>query len=368
MLAGQHPPEDGRREQAGARSRLRRTCRSSTATATCCSRACARSQNKVAARRRSSVPAPAAASCRHSTGLDGRGEDVVAFATSKVPGWVTLIDRPRSTVFAAAYRALVLELASMAAGVLLILLTLVFVVRRSRRESETQNERARSWSGLTRALGVGRDPGRGRRRVALLAGDRVQGCRRGRLASSTRDGAQVKAESPLRQARRLVQSTSTLEKIAPLGKDGPDSRPIERDPELRDVYVFSGRRLQAIHSLPIPGPDGQAAGTISLVSAERAPRAERVGPARLVRRPGGARARARTPLRARARARGPPAAQPAARPAAERRRASSSPATTWRAATPSRSAATGTTRSAGPTGSSSSASATSAARASAPRR
>ena len=56
----------------------------------------------------------------NSSGVDSRGNEVVAFATSKVPGWVTLIDRPRSEVFAAAYRALVLELASMAAGVLLI--------------------------------------------------------------------------------------------------------------------------------------------------------------------------------------------------------------------------------------------------------
>ena len=81
--------------------------------------------------------AAARASLPHAARLDGRGNDVVAFATSKVPGWVTLIDRPRSEVFAAAYRALVLELASVGAGVLLILLILVFVARRSRREAET---------------------------------------------------------------------------------------------------------------------------------------------------------------------------------------------------------------------------------------
>ena len=96
----------------------------------------------------------------HSKGLNGHGtdKDVVAFATSKVPDWVTLIDRPRSTVFAAALRAFVLELASMVAGVFLILLTLTFVVRRSRRESAIQNERARSWSGLTRALASAATP------------------------------------------------------------------------------------------------------------------------------------------------------------------------------------------------------------------
>ena len=202
-----------------------------------------------------------------SRGLDDHGSDVVAFATSKVPGWVTVIDRPRSTVFAAALHALVLELASMGAGVLLILATLTWVTRRSRRASETQNRRARSWSGLTRALATAASPPDVASALlsSLSAGFTDAAVV---VAFEHTEGQQVEAETALRQARRLVNSTTTLEKIAPLGKDGANTRLIEHESALRDAYVLSGRRLDTIHSLPILDPDGQAVGTIALVSAQ----------------------------------------------------------------------------------------------------
>ena len=55
---------------------------------------------------------------------------------------------------------------------------------------------------------------------------------------------------------------------------------IEREPDLKEAHVFSTRRLNAIHSLPIPGPDGETAGTISLLTADERLAAERVGPVR----------------------------------------------------------------------------------------
>ena len=202
-----------------------------------------------------------------TSGIDGHGEDVVAFATSKIPGWVTLIDRPRSTVFAAAIRALVLELVSVGAGVLLILLTLVYVARRSRREAETQNQRARSWSGLTRSLGSAATPAEvADALVSSLAAAFTDAAAVVSLEHA--DGVDVKAETKVRQARRLVQSTSTLELIAPLGREGANTRSIEHDPALRDAFVLSGRRLGAVHSLPIPDPDGKTAGTLAVVSAD----------------------------------------------------------------------------------------------------
>ena len=202
-----------------------------------------------------------------SPGLNGHGEDVVAFATSKVPDWVTVIDRPRSTVFAAALRALVLELASVGAGVLLILVILTFVVRRSHRESAIQNQRARSWSGLTRALASAATPPEvADALLTSLATAFPEAA--AVVAFEHADGPRIKAESALRQARRLIQSTAMLEKIAPLGKDGRNSRLIEREPNLKDAHIFSGRRLNAIHSLPIPGVDDEAAGTIALVTAD----------------------------------------------------------------------------------------------------
>ena len=202
-----------------------------------------------------------------TTGIEQQGNDVVAFATSSLPGWVTLIDRPRSTVFAAARKSLVLELASMAAGVLLILLTLVFVARRTRREGALQNQRARAWSGLTRALGSAATPAEVAEALVLsLAAAFPEAA--AVVAFQHADGVQIRAESALRQARRLIQSTSTLEKIAPLGREGPGTVLIEREPDLKEAHVFSTRRLNAIHSLPIPGPEGETAGTISLLTAD----------------------------------------------------------------------------------------------------
>jgi anti-sigma regulatory factor (Ser/Thr protein kinase)/GAF domain-containing protein len=198
-------------------------------------------------------------------GLDGQGDDVVAFATSKVPGWVTVIDRPSSSVFAPARRALFLELGSVLAGVLLVLAILVFVARRARRDAETQNERARSWSGLTRTLASASTPPQvsdavlGSLAAAFPNAVAVVGVENnGRL--------QVEAASQLPRARRIVESTPTLEAIAPLGRDCATTVPLERRPELRELYVNSGRRLRAVHCLPIASPVGEAAGTISLLS------------------------------------------------------------------------------------------------------
>ena len=108
------------------------------------------------------------------------------------------------------------------------------------------------------------------------------------VAFESSDGPQVKAVSPLRQARRLVQSASLLEKIAPLGTDGPGSRPIERDPDLRDVYIISGRRLPG-DPPPADSRPGRAGRRDDFApDGGRAPRTERMGPARIVRRPGSA--------------------------------------------------------------------------------
>ncbi|MGE5272521.1 MAG: SpoIIE family protein phosphatase [Verrucomicrobiota bacterium] len=200
-----------------------------------------------------------------TTGLDGRGDDVVAFATSRVPGWVTVIDRPRSSVFSDARRALALEFASVIGALLLVIAILVFVARRARRDSASQRERARSWTGLTRALASASTPPEvaGALLTSLAAAFpnavAVVGIdNRGRLL--------VDVDSRMPRARRIVETAPALEAIATRGGDGPTTVPLDREPELRDVHTGSGRRLKALHTLPIPAKEGQAGGTISLVS------------------------------------------------------------------------------------------------------
>jgi len=204
-------------------------------------------------------------------GLDGRGSDVVAFATSTVPGWVTAIDRPRSTVFAAAQRALALELASVGAGILLVFVILGFVVRRSRRETEAQNERARSWGGLTQALTSAATP--------LEVADALLTSLAAAFADAvvivafeSLDILRVKTASGAPQARRIVESRAALDTFAQLGNGRPSSQLLEHEPALSGLHAQSGRRFKALHSLPILDK-GEPVGTISLLAV-----AARLGP------------------------------------------------------------------------------------------
>jgi len=200
-------------------------------------------------------------------GLNGKGDDVVAYATSKLAGWVTVIDRPRSSVFAAAQHALILELVSVGAGVLLVLSLLVFVVRRSRRDSEEQEARTRSWGGLTRSLASAATPSEvADALLAALAAaftDSVAA-----VAFESGPGALIRARSQLPQGRSLRESRASLEAIAELGKEGAKSTLIEHEPTLAPVVAAAGRRFKALHSVPILGKGNEPVGTIALLNAE----------------------------------------------------------------------------------------------------
>ena len=90
----------------------------------------------------------------NSKGLDGSPGHVVAFATSQIPAWTVAIDRPSSAVFAAARRALLLNFALIAAGGLLGLGLIGWILVRARREAAKENRRSHEWGKLTRALGA----------------------------------------------------------------------------------------------------------------------------------------------------------------------------------------------------------------------
>ena len=135
------------------------------------------------------------------------------------------------------------------------------------------------------------------------------------------DGVQVKAETEVRQARRLVQSTSTLETDRAARERGREHAADRARPgaarRLRPRADGGSKRSTASRSAD---PDGKAAGTIAIVSADaRLEPSEWDLLASFADQAASALERAQA-VRARARARRPPAAQPAARPAAERRR------------------------------------------------
>ena len=199
-------------------------------------------------------------------GLDGNGDDVVAYSTSKVAGWVTLIDRPRSSVFAPAVRALILDLVSVAAGVLLVLALLLVVIRRSRRDAEQQNARARSWGGLTRSLAAAARPSQVAdallETMAAVFTDAVAV-----VAFDDEPRALIRARSRLPQGGTIAASRASLEAVAALGGEGRSSRLIEHEPRLASLATASGKRFKALHTTPILGKGNKPLGTIALLSA-----------------------------------------------------------------------------------------------------
>ena len=198
-------------------------------------------------------------------GFGGGGDDVVAFATAPVPGWVTAIDRPRSSVFASARRALFLELGSVFAAVLLVLATLVFVtLPGSSGGGAPQRARAHVEQPQP-GTGVRQHAGAGRGCPAHVVERLVPECGGDRRDREPRPATGPGRVAPVR-ARRITESARILELVAPLGKEGPRTVSLEREPELRDLYTKTGRGMRAVHGLPIAGSGGEPVGTISLLS------------------------------------------------------------------------------------------------------
>jgi serine phosphatase RsbU (regulator of sigma subunit)/anti-sigma regulatory factor (Ser/Thr protein kinase) len=86
-------------------------------------------------------------------GLDGDDGHLVAYATAQIPGWTIVIDRPRSSIFAAAWRGLMLELALIATAAVVVFALIGWVLLRARREAERQSAAARQRGELAHALG-----------------------------------------------------------------------------------------------------------------------------------------------------------------------------------------------------------------------
>lgn len=77
-------------------------------------------------------------------GLDGASGHVIAFARAAAPDWTVVLDRPRSAVFAAARRSLVLELSLLGGVALLDLALLAWILVRMRSQARAQLEDVRA--------------------------------------------------------------------------------------------------------------------------------------------------------------------------------------------------------------------------------
>lgn len=198
-------------------------------------------------------------------GLDGTGNDVVAFASASVPAWTIAIDQPTSTVYASARRSLVFEVAAIGAAAFAVLAMLAFALARSRRAVAAADSRARAWSGLTRGLASASTAEEVSAALLVSLGDAYPTG----LPVVGLEGEQLRVQSlDVRAWRRVTANDDTMTRIARYAADGRQTGSLEHDPALRKAYALSGRRLRSIHGIPIEGPGGERAGTITVLLTE----------------------------------------------------------------------------------------------------
>jgi anti-sigma regulatory factor (Ser/Thr protein kinase) len=199
-------------------------------------------------------------------GLDGGSNHVVAFATSALPGWTIALDRSESSLYAAPRRSLILALSSLGTALALILLTLAIVVRRSRREIEAQGEQVQSWSRLTRRLS---DAATSSEIADALLDSLEAGFPDAVVVVEvdSESGEEVRASSKLPGWRRVAGDAIRLRTVAALATGAPKTHSLEREKPLRELYLAYGRRLKAVHSVPVLDLDGTPAGSISLMTS-----------------------------------------------------------------------------------------------------
>jgi anti-sigma regulatory factor (Ser/Thr protein kinase) len=200
-----------------------------------------------------------------TAGLQGGSHHIVSFATATVPDWIIAIDRPASQVYASARRSLLLEAFSLGAAVLAVLLILAALVKRSRRDLEARGGQAQSWSDLTQTLSLASTPGE----VADVLLETVEGSFPDAVVVVTLDsetGQEIRASSGLPGWRRVQGDSRWLREIATLTAERSGTRSLEKERELRDLYLAFGRRLKAVHLCQVESRPGAPVGGVALLT------------------------------------------------------------------------------------------------------
>ena len=201
----------------------------------------------------------------NTSGLGSGTNHVIAFSTATVPDWTIVIDRRASSVYAAARRSLLFESLLLAAAVAGVLVILGLLAKRSRRDIETGGEQAQSWGRLTRSLAQAATPAD----VADVVLDAVQAVFPDAVivvAVDSETGEEIRASSSLPGWRRVPGDAAWLRSVAALTPAEPGSRLLERDRSLREIYLAFGRRLKALHDLPIVATGGEPVGGVALLT------------------------------------------------------------------------------------------------------
>ena len=207
-------------------------------------------------------------------GLDGGAGHLVAFATAQLPGWTIAIDRPRSAVFAAAWRGLVLDLALLAAAAAVAFGAIGRLLLRERRESEARSVRARQRGELSHTFST-----------ASVAGEVAEGLATG-LASAF-PGAVAIVALASEDGRALELSSAIGESAWPLTGEAAElvvaqvSTPSYRSgvafvvesglrlrDELPEVHDALGGACRSLYSAPVRTRGSRATGALCLLFSD----------------------------------------------------------------------------------------------------
>jgi serine phosphatase RsbU (regulator of sigma subunit)/anti-sigma regulatory factor (Ser/Thr protein kinase) len=203
-------------------------------------------------------------------GLGGESGHVVAYATSKAPGWTTVIDRPRSFVFAPARRGLILELILIGAAGVIVCGLIGWATQRSRRDAEVEQAQVRGWAELAQSLGTAS--------VATEVSDALSSALATAFPEATvvvallADGATgltvsavIDGDPPSGAGRKDVALLEVLEHARESGgpialENASDLR--ARFPHLRDALAG---RVRSVYAVPLASPGGRPVGALALL-------------------------------------------------------------------------------------------------------
>ena len=207
-------------------------------------------------------------------GLDGGGGHLVAFATAQLPAWTIAIDRPRSAVFAAAWRGLVLDLALLAAAAAVAFGAIGRLLLREKREAEDRSARARQRGELSHTFST-----------ASLAGEVAEGLASG-LATAF-PGAVAIVALASEETRALELSSAIGESSWPVTGEAAElvvtqvSTPSYRSgvafvvenglrlrDELPEVHDALEGACRSLYSAPIRSRGSRATGALCLLFSD----------------------------------------------------------------------------------------------------
>jgi serine phosphatase RsbU (regulator of sigma subunit)/anti-sigma regulatory factor (Ser/Thr protein kinase) len=210
------------------------------------------------------------------TGLDGGKDRVVGYANAASPRWTVAIDRPASTVFASARRALTLELFSIAIAAIVVLSLLAWAIVRSRREVETDREQVRRWDELSQSLGEASVPADVTGAlVSSLATAFPHACLIVAFEAEDQPGLVISAVRPGEDGPSLRRENPIALDLARLAYDrggivaARDLAAVrELAPRMEDQLADE---VGSLYALPLLTRTGRAAGSVTLLLPEEEP-------------------------------------------------------------------------------------------------